>query len=325
MIISASRRTDIPAFYAEWFVNRIRAGYCGVPNPFNRDQVTRVSLLPEDVEVIVFWTRNPRPLFPYLQELDQLGYSYYFQYTILDHPREIDPKSPPAEAAIRAFRELAQRIGPERLIWRYDPIVFTGQTGAAFHSDAYRRIAAALQGATRRSVISIMDHYAKARSRLSRLEHQGFRLLDPQESTDSIQQLIPALVETAGQHSMEIVSCAEELDLHPHGVRPGKCVDDEYIQQVFGIQVGSKKDPSQRKACGCVVSKDIGMYDSCLFGCQYCYATQSFELAHRRHDEHRPDSPSLVGWYEPTQASQPAPTKPKKEKASQMSLFDDAE
>lgn len=322
MIISASRRTDIPAFYAEWFIKRIRASYCAVPNPFNRNQVTRVSLLPKDVEVIVFWTRNPRPLFPYLQELDQLGFKYYFQFTVLDNPREIDPKSPPVQAGIRAFQDLAQRIGPERVIWRYDPIVFTEQTGTAFHREAYKRIAEAFHGATHRSVISIMDQYAKARGRMSRLPEQGYRPLNAQESAEAVRQLIPDLVNIAGQQEMEIVSCAEELDLLPYGVRPGKCVDDDYIARVFGIEVGSKKDPSQRKECGCVVSKDIGMYDSCLFGCQYCYATQSFDLAHRHHDEHNPDSPSLVGWYEPNQASKHSTSKPKG-KASQMSLFEE--
>ncbi len=299
MIISASRRTDIPAFYAKWFINRIRAGFCTVPNPFNRAQVTRISLLPEDVDVIVFWTRNPRPLIPYLEELDRRGYRYYFQFTLLSNRREIDPKSPPVDAAIRAFGDLSRLIGPERVIWRYDPIVFTSQTGVSFHLDAFQHIASALRGMTCRSVISIMDRYAKTRDRLSYAAEQGYPLLGERESEDTIRQLIPALVEIAGQNGMEIVSCAEELDLRPYGVRPGKCVDDEYVRRVFGIEADSKKDPSQRKACGCVASKDIGMYDSCLFGCQYCYATQSFELARRHHREHNPESPSLLGWYEP--------------------------
>ena len=112
MIISASRRTDIPAFYSEWFMNRIRAGYCTVPNPFNRNQVSMVSLKPEDVDVIVFWTRNPRPLFPHLAELDQRGYRYYFQYTVLDNPRAIDPKSPPVETcASQPLGNWPDRVG----------------------------------------------------------------------------------------------------------------------------------------------------------------------------------------------------------------------
>lgn len=324
MIISASRRTDIPAFYAEWFMNRIRAGYCAVPNPFSRAQVSRVSLLPEDVEVIIFWSRNPRPLFIWLDELDRRGYRYYFQYTVMDNPRSLDLKSPPVEAAIRTFQELALRVGADRVIWRYDPIVFSDETGPAFHLKRYKQIAEALAGSTCRSVISIMDIYAKARSRLNQLSFAGVHLKGAQQTNEAIEELIPGLVQIASDANMEIVSCAEEFNLGQFGVRPGKCVDDEYIRRVFGIEVTPKKDPSQRKECGCVVSKDIGMYDSCLFGCQYCYATQSFDLAQRQHDEHDPLSPSLVGWYEPTIANndKPAPLKTKR-KEHQLDLFTD--
>ena len=146
MILSVSRRSDIPAFYAEWFIRRVRAGYCLVPNPFYPQQVTQISLAPQDVEVIVFWTRNPRPLFPYLAELDERGYRYYFQYTLLNNPRAIDPKVPAMATAIQTFRELAERIGPQKVIWRYDPIVFTQLTDEAFHRQSYERIAQSLQG-----------------------------------------------------------------------------------------------------------------------------------------------------------------------------------
>jgi hypothetical protein len=298
MIISASRRTDIPAFYAEWLVNRLRAGFCTVPNPYNPSQVARVSLLPQDVAVIVFWTRQPRPLFPYLDELDRRGYRYYFQYTLLDNPRPIDPASPPFENAVHAFRELADRLGPGKVIWRYDPIVLTAGTGVAFHLEAYRRIARALEGATHHSVISLMDRYPKANRRMDQLAARGFQLLEPPASDQAVRELLPALVQVATEYGLQVSSCAEPLDLQPYGVCPGKCVDPDYIRQVFNLQVDPHKDPSQRPACGCAVSKDIGMYDTCLFGCQYCYATRSFELAQRRHAGHDPRSPSLIGWYE---------------------------
>jgi hypothetical protein len=299
MIISASRRTDIPAFYTEWFINRIRSGYCTVPNPFNREQISRVSLLPEDVDVIVFWTRNPKPLFPYLDELDQRGYRYYFQYTLLGYPREIDTKSPNREAAITIFQELAQCIGPEHLIWRYDPIVFSQLTGIQYHLENYAQIAGELYGSTFRSVISVMDLYAKIRKRVEKMNAQGVGVVDytgnPSQHFDN---LMESFVRMAAGNGMQIQSCAEELDLTVYGIQPGKCIDDDYIQTTFGIEVGHKKDPSQRKACGCVVSKDIGMYDSCLFGCQYCYATGNFERAREHYEQHDPKSPSLVGWYD---------------------------
>ena len=295
MIISASRRTDIPAFYAPWFMNRMRAGYCTVPNPFNRSQVSRISLRPKDVDVIVFWTRNPRPLLPALDELDDRGYRYYFQYTLLDNPRTLDPKSPPVDAAIATFQTLAERIGPARVIWRYDPIVLSSATGADFHLERYARIAAALRGYTTRSVISIMDRYRKVEKRLVALATQGITLADqPAEQAPGVARLMTGLAGIAADNGMEIQSCAEELDLVGGGITPGKCIDDGYIRRVFGLQLDLKKDPNQRAACGCVASRDIGMYDTCLFGCQYCYATSSFARAAVNHAAHDPAGEALI-------------------------------
>ena len=282
-------------------MNRIQAGYCTVPNPFNRKQVSYVSLKPEDVEVIVFWTRNPAPLLDHIEELDQLGYYSYFQYTLMDNPRAIDQKTPGLEVAIRTFKKLSERVGAERVIWRYDPIVLTEQTGVYFHIETYQKIAEQLRGFTQRSVISVVDIYRKASKRLRDLQQQGMEVIqydgNPSKNFD---KMMISLSRLAVENQMEIQSCSEEFDLSSYGIKAGKCIDDDYIYQIFGIEVKQKKDPSQRAECGCVVSKDIGMYDTCLFGCQYCYATKSFDLALRQHSEHDPDSPSLVGWYEPT-------------------------
>jgi FMN phosphatase YigB (HAD superfamily) len=301
MIISASRRTDIPAFYAAWFMNRVRAGYCAVPNPFNPRQVSRVSLRPEDVDVIVFWTRNAQPLMASLDELDDRGYRYYFQYTILAYPRLLETKTPPIEAAIETFRRLSERIGPERVIWRYDPIVFSSFTDAAFHRERFAWLAGQLRGLTRRVVISVVDGYRKVQARLRKLVAQGATIPDqsPEQIAD-FDELMHSLVETAMRCEMEIVSCAEELDLTRYGVRPGKCVDDALIARVFNLNLTLKKDAGQRDACGCVTSRDIGMYDSCLFGCQYCYATRNFARSAANYAAHDPASPSLLGWHEAT-------------------------
>ena len=309
MIISASRRTDIPAFYAQWMSNRIRAGFCTVPNPFNRRQISRVSLRPEDVDVIVFWTRNPRPLMAHLGELDSRNLRYYFQFTILGYPRELDPKSPPISAAVQAFQSLSDRLGPNRVIWRYDPLIFTPLTPADFHRQNFGRLAEMLRGYTRRSVISVVDRYPKVEHRLKLLENT--RAAVETWELQRMESLLRELVSLATGNGMEMVSCAEEIDLTPFGIRPGKCIDDQVIAGTFGIQVNSKKDPAQRPACGCLVSRDIGMYNSCLFGCQYCYATQSFERARVNFHQHDTTSPSLVGRYEVV----PEP-------ASQKTLFD---
>jgi hypothetical protein len=296
MIIRASRRTDIPAFYPEWMINRVRAGYCTVPNPFNRKQVATVSLRAADVDVIVFWTRNPRPLLPHLDELDARGYRYYFQFTILGNPREIDPKSPPVGTAVETFKALSARLGPERAIWRYDPIMFTGLTPAEYHRGNYRRLAEALRGHTRRSVISVVDVYRKAEGRLKALA--GTPAAVQACAAEDFDGLMRDLAEVAKANEMDIVSCAEPINLQPFGIRPGKCVDDEVIRRAFGLGAAQRKDPSQRQACGCVVSRDVGMYDTCLFGCLYCYATQSFERVRESYERHDPASPSLVGWQE---------------------------
>ena len=297
MIISASRRTDIPAFYAEWMLHRLRAGYCTVANPFNRNQVSRISLRPEDVDVIVFWTRNPRPLMRYIPELDSQGYRYYFQFTILGYPREIDPRSPSAEVAVQTFRELSEQLGPTRVIWRYDPIVFTALTPPTFHHENFQHLAESLRGYAHRSVISIVDMYRKTESRMRNLEGTP-AAAQPCDAAE-FQRLMCKLAELARVNGMDIVSCAEEIDLRPFGIRPGKCVDDRVIAEAFGVKVLKRKDPTQRKTCGCVVSRDIGMYESCLCGCQYCYATKNFDQAKANFDKHDPNSPSLLGWHEP--------------------------
>lgn len=293
MIISASRRTDIPAFYAEWFINRLRAGFCEVRNPYNPQQVSRISLTPAEVDVICFWTRNPRPLFPHLDELSERGYQFYFQYTLLDYPRAMEHKTPPLPAAIATFQELSERIGPDKLIWRYDPIVFSNLTGEAFHLEKYAHIASQLSGYTTRSVISVLVPYRKTQRRMEALESEGYAVAQPGRDDFAYGATIEGLARLAQENGLEMQSCADELDLRRYGVRPGKCIDDEFIYRAFGLRLDDKKDPGQRKACGCVVSKDIGAYNTCLFGCQYCYATNSFESSGQRYKEHDPTAPYL--------------------------------
>ena len=296
MIISASRRTDIPAFYAKWFINRIREGYCMVPNPFNPKQVSRISLKPEDVDIIVFWTRYARPLMPFLNELDDRGYRYYFLYTLMNNPRALEPKSPSHERSLNTFQSLSNRIGMEKVIWRYDPIVFTRITDPNFHRETYQYIAEQLKGYTSRSIISMVDIYRKARKRLKLLERQGIPVLEPPE--ENLGELMKSISASAAMNGMEIQSCAEDSTFAFYGIQPGKCVDDKLIRRAFGLEVTHLKDPSQRSHCGCVASRDIGMYDTCLFGCVYCYATTRFDRAIERHSKSDAHSPSLTGFCE---------------------------
>jgi hypothetical protein len=292
MIISASRRTDIPAFYAEWLMNRVRAGFCSVPNPVNPRQVSRVSLRPEDVDVFVFWTRDPKPLLGRLAALDERGFRYYFQYTILANPKSLDPRTPPVEEAVNTFRSLADHIGPDRVVWRYDPIIVTDGTPEAYHLDRMASIAANLRGYTKRLVISQVDIYPHVEARLRLLEEKGRPIKLSREPLTA--EGIRSMAGIAAANAMEISSCAEDIPWTAQRVRPGKCVDDQLIEKVFGISVTHQKDPHQRPACGCVVSKDIGVYDTCAFRCLYCYATRNVETAGRNRLKHDPKAPSLI-------------------------------
>ncbi len=221
------------------------------------------------------------------------GFRYYFQYTILGYPQQLDPKSPPAATAVPTFCELSERLGVHRVIWRYDPIVFSGLTTPAFHRQNYQQLAEQLREHTFRSVVSLVDMYRKTERRLRALAGTPAALqsCDP----ETLAELMRHLAESARTNGLEIVSCAEQLDLQPFGIRPGKCVDDAVLTEAFGLTVNTQKDPAQRHRCGCIVSRDIGMYESCVYGCPYCYATSSFERAKVHFESHTPTSASLYG------------------------------
>lgn len=292
MIISASRRTDIPAFYSLWFMQRIRDGYCTVFNPFNRKQVTKVSLLPNDAEVLVFWTKNPQPLIPYLKELDDRGFRYFFQYTLNGYPPELEPKVPELKDRLETFLKLAELIGPEKIIWRYDPIVLSTITGHDYHQAMFEKIARTLKGSTQRVVISFVDSYRKATFQFKQLAKQGI-FIEEEMNLEALEDFVRNLVSISKENGLELQSCAEKLDLTSWGVWPGKCIDPQYLKRVFGIDVNLKKDKNQRRECGCVQSKDIGAYETCLHGCRYCYAG-TLQVGLRNHGRHDVDSPSLI-------------------------------
>jgi len=296
-IISVSRRTDIPAFYADWFMERVRAGYCTVPNPFNPNQVSRVSLKPSDVTAFVFWTRDPRPLIKYLPELDRMGFHYYVQHTIIGYAREIDPYSPSVKESIRALKRLSSLIGREKVIWRYDPILFSDITPSAWHEKQLSYLIDSLKNYTKRLIISFVDPYPKSRVSASRVSGARIAAFAPDVfEPETYRGLAEFIGREAAGASLEVRTCAEAADLIQYGIRKGKCIDDELIRAITGSELALKKDPSQRKLCGCVVSKDIGINNTCLFGCEYCYATSNIGTAEINYKKHDPASPSLLDW-----------------------------
>lgn len=303
MIISCSRRTDIPAFFSPWFMNRISGGYCTVVNPMNPKQVTYVSLAAPDVDAIVFWTKNPAPLIPRLPELTARGYRYYFQYTLTGYGPRLEPNVPAIADSVRTFQQLATVIGPERVVWRYDPILVDPTTGLEYHAARFRQVASLLRGATTRVVISVLDLYKKTLRNLG----GAMEIERHPEILPIFGATISTMAAIAAENGMEIRSCAEDIDLRPYGVPPGKCIDDALLLALFGVPLTSQKDPSQREVCGCVKSRDIGFYDTCAHGCKYCYATN---VVRKKLDAggHDPRSPSLIGWYDA-----PPPTTPRKQ------------
>lgn len=273
MIISASRRTDIPAFHGEWFMERICEGFCQIANPFYPSQVSRVSLAVEDVDAIVFWTKNPAPFVEYLDELDEKGYRYYFLFTLNDYPELMEKNVPARDARVEIFRRLSDKLGSSRVVWRYDPIILSEQMNLEFHLEAFARLAKLLRGSTERVIISFLDFYKKTERRLSLLESEtGEKFCRDPFEHPGFEGLVRGLADIAQDVGLELQSCSEDTRLEEAGIKRGKCIDDELINRVFGLNISPKKDRGQRGDCRCVASRDIGSFDSCRHGCEYCYA-----------------------------------------------------
>ena len=272
-IISVSRRSDIPAFYTPWFMNRIRAGFCYYPNPMYPTKFYRVSLRKEDVLGFVFWTRHPAPLMPYLSELDKAGFSYYFQYTVVGYPQTIDPRSPSLDTAIKTFLALSEAIGSERVVWRYDPIILNHEISADWHFSNFCRIADAIGSATRRLVVSIIDPYQKTKRRIGGSD-DGVSY-----NIDAYTDLLNLIAKDASNRNLRVESCAEAAVNNPE-IYKGSCVDAKLLNKLRSRSEPSKpKLHKQREGCLCHQSIDIGVNNSCGFGCQYCYATTNHDRA----------------------------------------------
>ena len=265
MIISASRRSDIPACYSEWFYQRVREGFLFVRNPKFRHSVTRVGLAPSIVDCIVFWTKNPIPMMP---KLDMLrDYMYYFQFTVTGYGADIEPHIPNKKKTILpAFRELSGRLGKERVIWRYDPIFFNDRYTPEYHLRAFSQIAGTLEGCTDTCVISFLDLYPKY--------GQTMKDVPVDKKDDSfLREFAGKLARIGREHGMKLATCAEKIDLSSVGIGHNACIDKNRIEQLLGTEllpVG--KDYSQREECLCCNSVDIGSYNTCKNGCLYCYA-----------------------------------------------------
>lgn len=263
MIVSASRRTDLPAFHADWFLERIRAGSVDVPNPRNPAQVRHVSLAPADVDCLVLWTKDPRPLMERLDELE--AFPFYFLFSLNAYGTDVEPRVPPLAERVAAFRDLFAHLGPDRVVWRYDPVLLSERYAAVRHAESFEAVACQLEGCTTDCILSFLDEYPRVRGALAA---RGLRAPDAAEA----QALAAVFADSARRHGMRLSACAEPYDLSGFGIRPARCVDPERIRRISGRAVPARKDPAQRPACGCAPSVDVGSYGTCGHGCVYCYA-----------------------------------------------------
>ncbi|MBR5651798.1 MAG: DUF1848 domain-containing protein [Bacteroidales bacterium] len=322
IIISASRSTDIPAFYSDWFINRLKAGYCVWYNPFNQ-KPTYVSFA--NCKVVVFWTKNPKPLIPYLHELDEKGIHYYFQFTLNDYVADgFEPNVPDVEHRVKTFQLLSEMIGKERVIWRFDPLIVTPQLTTRDLLIKIWNVGNKLKGLTDKLVFSFIDinGYRKVQNNLVKETNQFSK--ETIEQSELTQQQMNEIADGLAKcrdrwategWNIELATCGEQIDLNKYGISHNRCVDGELMKRLwpedneliyylnygklldkdslFGLDFSQPalspemmKDKGQRKVCGCMVSKDIGQYNTCLHQCVYCYANASKGIVQKNWAKH---------------------------------------
>lgn len=329
VIISASRSTDIPAFYAEWFFNRLEKGYCVWYNPFNQKPMY-ISFA--NCKVVVFWTKNPKPIIPYLHELDKRGIHYYFQVTLNDYVAEgFEPNVPSISERIEIFKELSNLVGKERVIWRYDPIIVTNTLTPKEHLKRITDIGNQLKNFTDKLVFSFVDvkAYRKVQNNLVKETSCFTRETIEMAEPTAIQrdEIITGLCKIRDEWKkqgwdIQLATCAEEFNYEQYGIEHNRCIDGELMEKqwsedkelVYYLRTGqlptpnlfgdtieipssqkSLKDKGQRKICGCMVSKDIGMYNTCNHLCVYCYANTSKEVVQKNMSKCNANSESIIG------------------------------
>lgn len=265
-------------------MERIYAGHFVRINPYNHNQRKVICLTPETVDAIVFWSKNPEPLIQHLPFLDSEGYRYYFQFTLNHYPQLFEPKVPDLANRLSIFKQLSNLIGPDRVIWRYDPIILSNHSTEDDHIRQFEYLAGVLSQYTRRVVISFFDVYPKVQTRLSKLQQKyGIQVTDitGEENSSKMIKISSELSSIASSHQLEIFTCAEKMpiienQISPNSViiQPGSCIDSHLLNQLFSLRLKYQKDRTQRNECLCTVSVDMGEYNTCRFNCVYCYANR---------------------------------------------------
>ena len=302
MIISASYKTDIPAFYGRWFMNRLKAGYCQTVNPYNRKS-RRVDLTPEAVDGIVFWTKNIAPFLDHLPAVAVLGIPFVVQYTINDYPRALEHSVVDARRSVAHMKLLAETYGPSAAVWRYDPIIFSSVTPYEAHLRNFAALAEALCGTTDEVVISFAQLYKKTlRNMDAAAREYDFSWEDPE--ADVKREMARLLAEIASAYGMRLTVCSQRQFTSPT-VGEAQCVSSARLTEIGGRPLQARVK-GNREECLCSEAVDIGEYDTCPHGCVYCYAVRSQRITQDRFSRHDPDGeflfapePSVLNSHQP--------------------------
>lgn len=309
MILNTGSRTDIPAYYSDWFYNRIKAGWVLVRNPYYPSQVTRYLLDPEAIDVIVFCTKNP---FPMLERISLLSaFDTFWSVTITPYESEIEPHVPPKEQVIDSFQRLSALVGSRRMSWRYDPIFITNKYSVGYHIQQFRHMADLLSGYTDQCVVSFIDLYEKTK--------RNFRGIHSVTEHDQI-RLINAFSKTAKEHGLQIHLCCESQNLVCENVDADGCLSQAVLEKSLGCRLTVPKKKTARSECSCLLGADIGAYNSCGHGCLYCYANYDKETVAKNMRLHNPLSPLLIG--EVTEEDIIKPAEQKSWREGQLDFFD---
>ena len=289
-IISISRRTDVPAFYGDWFMRRLEAGVAGWENPFGGQRYL-VSLRREDVLCLAFWSKNYRPFLPQLQKLKAQGWPCFMNYTITGLPSVFECNLVPADDAIDSLKTLSALFSPDHITWRYDPVVVSEQTPAEYHIGRFASMAATLEGHVTRCAFSFPARYGKVERNFAKFEREnGFPIFDP--PVVERQKLANKLADIAARHGIGLYTCCGDILINER-IRKAHCLDGEAISRIYYPGNWNGVERPTRKECGCTESVDIGCYDTCPHGCVYCYANIHKEQAIKSHKEHDPESAFL--------------------------------
>jgi hypothetical protein len=288
MIISTGMRTDIPAYFSEWFCNRIREGYVLTRNPYYPKQVSRYRLDPDVVDCIGFCTKNPRPMLDKMDILDP--FRQFWFVTITPYGKEIEPNVPDKRQVLDSFRRLSEKVGVHAIGWRYDPIFLTEKYDLDFHIRSFEEMTRYLSGFVDQCVISFIDLYAKTRRNFPQARDVNRR---------EREIIGEAFAGIGKRYGIRIRTCCEGTELERFGIDVAGCMTQAVVERAIGTTLSvpaGKKSP--REACSCLLGNDIGMYHTCSHGCVYCYANDNMELVRQNARMHDPHSPFLIGGFQ---------------------------